>query len=136
MIVADTNIIAHLFLPSDHTSFAEELLQIDSSWAAPMLWRSELRNVLMLYLRRGLLSFEQAYATQSEAEQLMGVNEFEVDSLDVLSIANSGTISAYDAEFVALARHLDVPLVTLDKKVLNELPETASSPEIFMRRPT
>ncbi len=52
MIVADSNIIAYLYLPSDYTGLAERLLEKDPYWVAPMLWRSELRNVLAAYLRR------------------------------------------------------------------------------------
>jgi len=128
MIVADTNILAYLYLPSEYTPLTEQLLQKDSSWATPVLWRSEFRNILAVYLRKGLLSFEQAYSIQTEAEQLLGANEFEVDSFNVLTVANSSALSAYDSEFVALAKSLDVPLVTLDKKVLNEFPDTACSP--------
>jgi len=134
MIVADTNVLAYFYLPSEYTPLTEQLLHMDSSWAAPVLWRSEFRNVLALYLRKGLLSFEQAYSIQTEAEQLLGANEFEIDSFNVLTIANSSTLSAYDAEFVALAQNLDVPLVTLDQKVLNEFPDTAYSPQGLVNR--
>jgi len=129
MIVVDTNVTAHLYLPSEYTTLTETLLAKDSTWAAPVLWRSELRNILALYMRKHLLSFEHAYAIQMEAEQLLAPNEFAMDSFDILTIAKSSTLSAYDAEFVALANSLGVPLVTLDKKVLNAFPETACLPE-------
>jgi len=56
MIVVDTNVIAYLYLPTDYTRLAEQLLAKEPDWAAPLLWRSELRNVLALYLRKNLLS--------------------------------------------------------------------------------
>lgn len=129
MIVADTNILAYLYLPCEHTALIEQLLRQDPEWAAPVLWRSEFRNVLALYLRKGLLSFEQAYSIQADAEHLLDAHEFEMDSFDVLSVANSSTISAYDAEFVALAQRLDIHMATMDKKVLNEFPEIACAPD-------
>ncbi|MCB1631996.1 MAG: PIN domain-containing protein [Pseudomonadales bacterium] len=71
MIVVDSNIIAYLYLPSDLSAEAEQLLAKEPHWAAPALWRSELRNVLALYIRKELLSFEHAYSIQTEAETLL-----------------------------------------------------------------
>ena len=76
MIVIDSNVLAYLYLPGEHTAAAEALLQSDPDWAAPLLWRSELRNVLAGSLRRGALSFEQAYAVQREAESLLAGSEY------------------------------------------------------------
>ncbi len=53
--------------------------------------------------------------------------EFTVPSLSVLSQTDSGACSAYDCEFVALARQLSVKLVTEDKKILAEFPDVAVS---------
>lgn len=127
MIVVDTNVIAYLYLPSAHTPLAERLLAHDADWVAPLLWRSELRNVLALYLRRQQLDFEQALAIQGEAESLLAEGEYESDSLQVLRLVQTSDCSAYDCEFVALARHLGVRLVTQDKKVLAAFPEVAVS---------
>ncbi len=53
MIVVDTNVIAYLWLPGARTAAAERLVKKDSDWNAPLLWRSEFRNVLAGCLRRG-----------------------------------------------------------------------------------
>lgn len=127
MIVVDTNILAYLYLPTEQTSKVEQLLERQPTWAAPVLWRSELRNVLALYLRKQLLTFEQAHAIQSEAESLMAGQEFEIPSREVLRLVNTSDCSAYDCEFVALARSLDTRLVTADKKLLKTFPDTAIS---------
>jgi predicted nucleic acid-binding protein len=127
MIVADTNIISYLFLPTVFSEKASKLYQSDPDWAAPVLWRSEFRNVLALYLRKKLLSLAEALVIQEEAEALMLDREFAVPSVSVLSLTDSSTCSAYDCEFVALARQLSVKLVTEDKKILAEFPNVAVS---------
>ena len=125
MIVVDTNVLAYLYLPGEQTAVAEALLEHDAEWAAPVLWRSEFRNILAGYMRRGALSFEQACALQREAESLMAGAEFEVDSLGVLELVRDSDCSAYDCEFVALAARLDTHLVTMDKKLLRAFPHRA-----------
>lgn len=37
MIVVDTNILAYLYLPGDHTAQAEGLLEQGPQWSAPVL---------------------------------------------------------------------------------------------------
>ena len=127
MIVVDTNILAYLYLPSELTGRAEQLLAREPQWAAPILWRSELRNVLALYLRKNMLTLEQAFAIQTEAEILLADNQFEVPSLDVLRLAQASGCSAYDCEFVVLARRLNTRLVTEDRKILAAFPGVAVS---------
>ncbi|WP_458069831.1 type II toxin-antitoxin system VapC family toxin [Rhodanobacter sp. BL-MT-08] len=125
MIVVDSNVLAYLYLPGEHSAAADALLESDSEWAAPILWRSEFRNVLAGYMRRKALDFHQACALQSEAENLLQGNEFEVDSLAVLELVRDSDCSAYDCEFIALANKLDTKLVTMDKKLLRAFPKVA-----------
>ena len=125
MIVVDSNVLLYLYLPGEYTANAEALLKQDPEWAAPVLWRSEFRNVLAGYLRRKALSFEQACALQEEAEDLMGGSEFELDSQAVLALVRDSDCSAYDCEFVALATQLNTKLVTMDKKLLRAFPKRA-----------
>ena len=113
MIVVDTNILAYLYLPGDFTQQAEALLAQDSDWVAPTLWRSEFRNILAGFMRRGTLTFDQAYAIQREAEALLSGREYEMDSYDVLALVRKSDCSAYDCKFVALAVRLGVRLVTM-----------------------
>lgn len=125
MIVVDTNVLAYLYLPGDHTAQAEALLEQDPQWAAPVLWRSEFRNVLAGYIRRKAVSFDQACSLQGEAESLLAGAEFELDSQAVLELVRDSDCSAYDCEFVALAIKLNTKLVTMDKKLLRAFPKRA-----------
>lgn len=130
MIVVDTNVLAYLYLPGEYTHAAEALLERDSDWAAPVLWRSEFRNILAGYLRRGSLSFEQAHGMQREAEHLLAGAEYEVDSLSVLQLVRDSDCSAYDCEFIVLAETLGTKLVTMDAKLLRAFPRTALALEV------
>lgn len=125
MIVVDSNVLAYLYLPGEYTAIAETLLEHDPDWAAPLLWRSEFRNVLAGYMRRGDLTFVQACSLQREAESLMAGSEFELDSLGVLELVRDSVCSAYDCEFIALAARLNTKLVTMDKKLLRAFPQRA-----------
>lgn len=127
MIVVDSNILAYLYLPGELTDAAEALLVSEPEWAAPVLWRSEFRNILAGYLRRKSLRFEQAIALQAEAEDLLAGREYEVDSRSVLELIRDSDCSAYDCEFIALAAKLGTSLVTMDKKLLKAFPSRAVS---------
>ncbi len=127
MIVVDTNVIAYLWLPGERTGAAERLLEGDPDWNAPLLWRSEFRNVLAGCLRRGDVKLETALQIAGEAEQQMRGREFSVPSDQVLARAEGSGCSAYDCEFVVLAEALGVPLVTSDAKLLKSFPSVARS---------
>lgn len=125
MIVVDSNIIAYLYLPGPHTAGAEALLESDPDWAAPLLWRSEFRNILTGYMRRRALDFQQACRLQAEAESLLAGAEYDLDSRRVLELAHASDCSAYDCEFAALAMDLGVKLFTQDAQLLKAFPEHA-----------
>lgn len=131
MIVVDTNLIAYLLLRGERTAAAERTYQKDSEWAAPTLWRSEFRNVLAIYLRRGSLHLRQALKHARDAETLIEGREFAVETARVLRLAVQSGCSAYDCEFVALAHDLGVPLITSDRKLLYRFKSVTVSPEAF-----
>jgi predicted nucleic acid-binding protein len=122
MIVVDTNVVAYLFLRGEFAARAEAWLKSDRDWVAPMLWRSEFRNVLAGCLRRKQLTFESALEIQHEAQALLIGNEHEVDSQRVLELVRDSDCSAYDCEFVSVAMRLGVKLLTADSKVLKAFP--------------
>lgn len=128
MIVVDTNVIASLVLPtSHHTQAAMCLLGSDRDWAAPLLWRSELCNILATGVRNGWFAADQASEALATAEELMEGNDYAVPAAEVLRAAIASGCTAYDAEFVVLARDLGVKLVTLDQAILKAFPAFAVS---------
>lgn len=134
MIVVDTNIIAYLLLDSHQKNLAEQVMAQDNRWLVPTLWKSEFRNVLTLYMRHGKMSLNEALFAMSQAEQLLKHSEQAVSSANVLNLVSSSSCSAYDCEFVSLAQKFGVPLVTADKQILREFPQTAVSPQTFISR--
>jgi predicted nucleic acid-binding protein len=131
VIVADTDLIAYLLIRGQHTGEAEAVYRKDAQWAAPILWRSEFRNVLVFYLRRGLMGIGEAFEAMEQADRLMQGQEFEVESSRVLRLAASAGCSAYDCEFVALAQDLGVPLVTSDSALIARFKPTVVSMRAF-----
>ena len=127
MIVVDTNIIGYLYLSSDRSDQAEKALLIDAEWVAPIVWRGEFRNVLTLYIRKNILMLEDAVRIMDEATLLMQGGEYEAVSWQVLQLVGESTCSAYDCEFVALARDLNVRLLTVDKQIVKQFPNEAIS---------
>jgi len=131
VIVVDTNVISYLLITGDFTKEAEAVFRKDPEWAAPLLWRSEFRNVLAFYLRRNHMLMRQSVDLMEEAEYLMRNREFGVSSARVLRLTAESGCSAYDCEFVALAMDLGFPLVTSDAKVLKAFPRLAFSIDDF-----
>ncbi len=72
-----------------------------------------------------MLSLADATQLQLDAKDLMKSSEFQVDSEQVLELAQQSGCTAYDCEFVAVALNLGVKLVTADKQLLKAFPNTA-----------
>jgi predicted nucleic acid-binding protein len=125
VIVVDTNVIAYLWIPGAATESAERLFREDPEWCAPLLWRSELRNVLAAQLRRKRVTLDIALRIVESAQEHLHGREFEVASERVLQAVSESRCSAYDCEFVALARELALPLVSNDRQILRDFPDVA-----------
>jgi predicted nucleic acid-binding protein len=133
VIVVDTNVIHYCWIRGENTKIAQAVRQRDPEWHAPILWRSELRNVLTAYLRSGLLTRAQIAGILSIADRAFAEREHIITDELVLDVVACSALTAYDAEFVALATALSVPLVTGDKAVLNAFPDRALTMEAFLK---
>lgn len=132
MIVVDANTIAYVWFPSPHREAIFNLIRTDQGWHAPYLWRSEFQSIIAAYLRKRYYTFAQALEIMDKAEQVLRGNEHFGKSTTVLSLVNQSTCSAYDCEYVALAKELNVKLVTYDKQILREFPDTAMTAENYI----
>lgn len=135
MIVVDVNTIAYLWIPGEMTPFAEQALARDPEWASPLLWRSEFRNVLAGYLRRGDLARDTVARCLDGAESHLVGHEYSVASALVMKKVAASPCSAYDCEYVALAEDLGTVLVTTDQKILRAFPGLAVALRDFATEP-
>jgi predicted nucleic acid-binding protein len=126
MIVVDTNVLAYLAIDGEKTALADQAYRQDSDWVVPNLWSSEFLNVLALYLRKHLISLDEALFILERAYGFIST-EYQVYAPHILDLIISSKCSAYDCEFVALAKELNVKLLTEDKQILEQFPEQAVS---------
>jgi predicted nucleic acid-binding protein len=127
VIVADTNLIGYLLIDGELTESARKVWTRDPDWVMPPLWRSEFLNVLVVAHRAGALERQQVVETWRRSALFMNATELEPDGEQVLRIALDRGLSAYDAQFIAVASELGVPLVTADQRVLTRSPDIAVS---------
>jgi predicted nucleic acid-binding protein len=132
MIVADTNVIVYLSMQSEKSSLAAQAFEKDNQWVAPLVWQSEFLNVLALHLRKGIISFQEACQILGKTRELLQL-EYQVVPESVLKLVVISKCSAYDCEFIALAQELDIRLLTEDKQILEQFPETAINLSDFLK---
>ena len=123
MIVADVNLIVYLLTDTPQREQAVALYQEDSDWRLPPLWRHELLNVLATLTRQTVITGEQAVTLWHNALGLFAGREQDPDMDRSLRLAIEHRISAYDAQYVALAEALECLLVTADKRLRRKFPE-------------
>ena len=133
MIAVDTNVIVPMILTTDATGLIRRLWTHESDWRTPRIWLYEFRNVIATRYRRGLISEQQCFETLISARRMVITSEFESSDDELLRTALRSGCTAYDCEYVVLARRLGSRLVTMDKQVLKAFPEVAISPEDFLR---
>lgn len=132
MIVVDANIIVYLLIENDsYTDPAENLFQKDSTWIAPPIWKSEFLNVLTGYFRREIIDSDNCRDIYVQADKHIETREMP-DFRSVFRIIETSRLTAYDSQYVALATDLNLPLITEDKKIIQEFPTVAKSIEGFL----
>lgn len=125
MIAVDTNVMVYLLTGIGPGEKASRLLSKDPEWAAPSVLLSELRSVLAGLVRSDRLAPSDAVEMCLDAEEILADRIVSLPSGPVLEVALNKGLSAYDAEFIALAQRLGVSLVTADQAILEAAPEVA-----------
>lgn len=134
MIVVDTSVIAALFIGGSESAAAARAVKADPVWMAPLLWRSEFFNVLAKHVQHRGMPLDLAVECWNDAARFVAGREHEPPRAAVLGLAAATGCTAYDCEFVALAKAADVKLVTTDRQVLAAFPGVAVPLQSFHSR--
>jgi len=132
MIVVDANVVAHFFIEGGKTTLARQVREQDSHWIVPGIWRHEFLNILVTSCLFAKLPHAIASRMWTDAETLLCGNVYETAMKDVLSAAVERSTTAYDAEYVMLAKAKGVKCVTEDVPLQKAWPETALSMAGFL----
>ena len=132
MIVVDSNIIAYLLIEGEKTPLARGLWKKDNNWWMPSLWIHEFLNILATNERAGNLNLKSCHEILDSAMSLFGTKSRQVDMPYTLSLAANYHLTAYDAQYIALAHSMDIVLITEDRKLRQVVPERARSMKSFL----
>jgi predicted nucleic acid-binding protein len=80
---------------------------------------------MTMYVRKQILSWNTARNNLNHALRLLHGKEYAVPPQRLLELAASSNCTVYDCEFVALALDLGIKLLTVDRQILTQFPETA-----------
>ena len=89
---------------------------VDHELHVPAVFYFELTNIACAKIRMRPAD-KPAFEASLQDGLAYPISVDRVDFLEVLRLAIATKLSAYDASYLWLARRLDVPLVTLDKKL-------------------
>ncbi len=131
MIVVDVNVVAYFFINGEKTALARELLRREPDWRLPALWRHEYLNVLATFVRQGGAAIAEGQMLWRRGIELLGPREEGVEMESALVLAAEHRISAYDAQYIALARQLKTLCVTEDQRLLKAFPESTRTMRAF-----
>lgn len=85
----------------------------------PAVWTFEVANVLVVAQRRGRLTSAQRTRFVELLGQLPIIVETGPPRLgDLVHVAESSGLTAYDAAYLQLGAQLDLPLATLDRRLI------------------
>jgi predicted nucleic acid-binding protein len=133
LIVVHTNVVVPLLVRTEQSAASEQLYALGDEWYAPLLWRSELTSALMAIARRGLINPPQARTALDESNLIIPPeHEVRSDPQDIFALALASGCTAYDCEYIAVAKLLGAPLATWDKHLLAAFPNDAATPETLL----
>ena len=133
MIVVDSNVLAARNLAGVPTRLAEQVEDRDPLWIVPPLWRYEFQNILAKAIHARLITPEDALVAWRKASTQMVENEHEPGPEKVIDLSARYRITAYDANFIALAMEMGVMCVTEDGELHKKFPAIAVSMEDFTK---
>jgi predicted nucleic acid-binding protein len=116
-LVIDSSVAAAWCFPDERTAYSNAVLQAISTpleAVAPRLWAYEVRNSVLMGMRRNRIS-------SADAQQFIeSINELPIRLVDpvsydgVFSLAERHKLTVYDAAYLDLALREKLPLASLD----------------------
>ena len=82
-------------------------------------------------MRQAGMNLPQVKTTMEKAEAMLASQEYAVPSNRVLDEASRTNLSAYDAEYVCLARTMRISLIRVDQQIISLASDIAMSPNDF-----
>jgi predicted nucleic acid-binding protein len=121
-VVIDASIASAWCFPDEKTDYTQAILSaITASMLdalAPSLWAYEVRNSVLMALRRGRIAKPDGDAFLQSLNEL-NVSLSEPVSLDtVFALAETHVLTFYDAAYLNVALAEGLPLASLDKQLL------------------
>ena len=118
-VVIDASIASAWCFPDEQTDYTKAVFQaVSSSAVAPRLWAYEVRNSVLMGLRRGRISKPDG------AQFLFSLNELNVRLSepasydDVFSLAQQHGLTVYDGAYLDLAIQEHVTIASLDGQLV------------------
>lgn len=118
MIVVDCTVVADFFIGNlGMQSSVQSLLELDSEWIAPVLWRYEFGHVLLKEVRGGRMSEDLMDRFLGAAEKLITESVGDFNASKIAALAHARDLSFYDASYVWLGQTRGLPFYTRDGKL-------------------
>lgn len=133
MIVVDTCVISYLVNESEFTPSAQKLFEYNPYWIYPPTWQDEYSNIVSKIAKEIKQPIDDAIKNFEFVVSQMSNNEKFVNRSKAIALSIKHGISAYDAQFVALAIDYNTILVTEDKELIRKCPQYAMSMQTYIR---
>jgi predicted nucleic acid-binding protein len=124
MIVVDANIIIYWATDAPEADQVARLREHDADWRTAPLWRQEFTSAMLKLMRARQMDLKRANQAIDRAEDWATPRELTVSQTDALHVALRDGISAYDAQYVALAEALGTRCATADKSLSRKCPHS------------
>ena len=133
MIIADANLIIYRYLRGPLSGLADRVVRKDEDWRTSTLWRVEFASAAVKMIRGGVVGEADAIAAMTLASHEMSTRELHVPQARVIRIAVRHGISAYDAQYAALAEAFGVICVSADATFTRKAPQLVVSISDFVK---
>lgn len=132
MIVVDSCVLAARSLTTALTRKAAAVQRKDPVWIVPGLWRYEFQNILATAIKTGQITPGRALHVWDTVAEAMAQNEAEPPVSLIVQLIAEYRITAYDAQYIALAHTLGILCVTEDRELQKKFPHLALSMDSFL----